>query len=264
MNSTRLSQLIRSSALKMCSTGGSSHIGSILSCSDILAVIYASSSFHDSLHQSFSFRDHFLLSKAHAAAGLYAALAHTSRIDIEHLSSHYQDGSLLSGHSTHLLTPYIPFSGGSLGQMLSLAAGISFRKKLQNSSSHTICLLSDGELDEGSNWESLLFINHHKLYNLTIIVDRNHLQSIKSTEDTLSLEPLKSKFESFGFEVSFIDGHNHNELEAHIFRHRHVPHIIIANTVKGKGVSFMEDSVLWHYRSPSQEELSTALSELGD
>jgi len=259
--SIELAKLIRSSSLKMTSKGKSSHIGSILSCADILSVLYSKviNLRENEIKQE---KDHFILSKGHSAAGLYACLAHLNLIDKNLLKTHYQDGSLLSGHVSHKFSEHIEVSTGALGHGFPISCGIAFRSKIRGNLSKTYCLISDGELDEGSNWEAFLFANHHKLNNLTVIVDRNNLQSITTTEKTLSLEPLKEKLLSFGLNVICCDGHDHAELLKAFELKSNSAKVIIANTIKGKGVSFMENSVLWHYRSPSSEDISKALKEI--
>lgn len=257
ITSADLAKKIRKSSLAMTAKGRSSHIGSVLSCADILAVLYSNVL---KLHPN---TDYFIMSKGHASAGLYSALAHVGIIEPSHLATHYQNGSMLSGHVSHHLTPYIPFSTGSLGHGLPIATGVAYRTLyFEQSKRRTYCLLSDGELQEGSNWEAFLFAAHHKLNNLVCIIDRNNLQSITTTEQTIALEPLSQKFSSFGWSVSEIDGHDHQQLCKVLLQETAAPHVIIAKTTKGKGVSFMENSVLWHYRSPSTSELNSALEEL--
>lgn len=260
-NSESLSKFIRFKSLQMTHKGKSSHIGSILSCADIIAVLYSEIMTIGESDKSLT-RDRFVMSKGHAGAGLYACLAKLDLIPENQLETHYQDGSRLSGHVSHKLLPRIEMSTGSLGHGLPLSCGVALALKLKGISSKVFCLMSDGELDEGSNWESMLFASHHNLSNLKVIIDRNKLQSIKSTEQTLSLEPLIDKFKSFNWEVSNIDGHNHEFIKRDLSFASDKPHIIIANTIKGKGVSFMENSVLWHYRSPNNDELEQALQEI--
>ena len=150
-------------------------------------------------------------------------------------------------HASHKV-PGINFSTGSLGHGLSVATGISLAKKMNKNKSKTFVLLSDGELNEGSNWEALLFINHHNLDNLVIIIDYNKIQSLNSINKTLKLEPLRKKFEAFGLDVQTINGHNHNQIFKALSSNNLKPLVIIADTIKGKGVEFMENSVLWHYK----------------
>ena len=210
--SDELAKYIRLNSLKMCSRGKSSHIGSVLSCADMLAVLYSDVLNYYPDNPKSSTRDRFILSKGHAGAGLYAALVYCGFEPENILDTHYQNGSHLSGHVNHQLFSGIEISTGSLGHGLPIATGISLSLQLQNSESKVFTLMSDGELDEGSNWEALLFASHHKLSNLRILVDRNMIQSITSTEKTLALEPLIDKFVSFGCQCSCIDGHNHDEI----------------------------------------------------
>lgn len=262
-NLEKLALSIRKHSVKMVSTGGSSHIGSILSIADILAVLYGSVMKYKSTDPNWSNRDRFILSKGHAGAGVYAVLAESGFMSIDKLDTHYKDGSDLSGHVSHKNIPGVEFSTGSLGHGLPVASGIALAAKINKENHKVYVLMSDGECDEGSNWEAALFAHHHKLDNLIAIIDRNKLQSIYSTEDTLSLEPFVSKWESFGWNVIEIDGHDHNQLlNAFDTFVDDRPLCIVANTIKGKGVSFMENNTLWHYRSPQGEEFKAAMNEL--
>jgi transketolase len=178
--------------------------------------------------------------------------------------SHYQDGSELSGHVSHHL-PGIEVSTGALGHGLSIAAGMAYAGRLKDAGHRVFCLLSDGECDEGSTWEAILFGGHHSLTNLVAIVDYNRIQGIAQIGDVLELEPFAAKWESFGWAVMQIDGHDHealNSVLADLPINAHKPSCIIARTTKGKGVSFMENSILWHYRVPRGSEFETALAEL--
>ncbi len=259
----QLANNIRKHSLNMTSYGKSSHIGSIFSIADILAVLYGSILRYNSKKPNWKDRDRFILSKGHSGAGVYAALAETGFISKKKLKTHYQDGSDLSGHVSHKGIPGVEFSTGSLGHGLPVASGISLASKIENKTYRVFVLLGDGECDEGSNWEAALFASHHELNNLVVIVDRNKLQSIQSTEDTLSLEPFKEKWSSFGWKVLEINGHKHDEiLDACNEKSFDKPTCIIAHTTKGKGVSFMENNILWHYRSPQGKEYEAALSEL--
>jgi transketolase len=256
---------IRKHAVSMTSTGGSSHIGSILSIADILAVLYGSILNYKSNSPKWKDRDRFILSKGHAGAGVYAALAESGFMSIDKLKTHYQDGSDLSGHVSHKGVPGVEFSTGSLGHGLPVATGMALAAKIDNKNHKVYVLMSDGECDEGSNWEAALFAPHHKLDNLVVIIDRNKLQSIHLTEDTLGLEPVVDKWQAFGWNVVEVDGHNHEQLlsacESKVVGK---PLCIVANTTKGKGVSFMENQILWHYRSPQGEEYEAAINELED
>jgi len=256
---------IRKHAINMTSLGGSSHIGSILSISDILAVLYGAVLQYKPSEPKWLDRDRFILSKGHAGAGVYAALAESGFMPVEKLKSHYQDGSDLSGHVSHKGIPGVDLSTGSLGHGLPVASGMALSAKIDKKNHRIFVLMSDGECDEGSNWESILFAAHHQLNNLVVIIDRNKLQSIHSTEDTLALEPFASKWQAFGWNIIEVDGHDCQQIyNASIKREENSPRplCIIANTTKGKGVSFMENNILWHYRSPQGDEFDAAISEL--
>jgi transketolase len=265
MNTKKLSKAIRIHALKMTSSGKSSHIGSIFSIADILSVLYGSFLNIDSKNPRLKNRDRFILSKGHAGAGVYAVLAEKGFFPIQKLASHYKDGSDLSGHVSHKNIPGVELSTGSLGHGLSVGVGMAKAAKIDNLKHKVVVLLSDGECNEGSVWEAIMFANHHKLNNLVAIVDYNKLQSLASTEETLALEPFKDKWSSFGWNVVSINGHDHDQINKSLKNtnsSKNKPSVIIANTVKGKGVSFMENKVLWHYRSAQGEEYSAAMLEL--
>jgi len=262
-NIKQLALKIRKNAVSMTSTGGSSHIGSILSIADILAVLYGSVMSYKADEPKWQGRDRFILSKGHAGAGVYAALAESGFFSVDKLKTHYKDGSDLSGHVSHKGIPGVEFSTGSLGHGLPVATGMALAAKINEDEHMVYVLMSDGECDEGSNWEAALFAPHHKLDNLVIIIDRNKLQSIHSTEDTLGLEPFVDKWQAFGWNVIDVDGHDLAQLiKACDSKVEGKPLCIIANTIKGKGVSFMENQVLWHYRSPQGEEFEAAMKEL--
>ena len=263
MESKNLASQVRKHVLRMTSSGKSSHIGSALSIADILAVLYSTMSIFPNDPKNPQ-RDRFILSKGHAVAAVYAVLAESGFFDVDVLKTHYQDGSILSGHVSHKGVPGVEFSTGSLGHGLSVAAGMALAAKRRDHDFQTYALLSDGELDEGSNWEALLFAPHHKLNNLTCIVDYNKLQSLTSTHETLNLEPLVDKLIAFGWDVIEIDGHDHIELKNAIETISTKPKFILAHTIKGKGVSFMENKVVWHYRSASEDELAAAIKEIED
>jgi len=209
-------------------------------------------------------RDRFILSKGHACAVVYAALAERGFFPIQELATFAEEGSRLMAHVSHKV-PGVEFSTGSLGHGLPFSTGKALSAKMRGLSWRTYVLLGDGELDEGSNWEALLFASHHKLSNLTVIIDANNLQSLTTTTDTLNLNPLAAKLTAFGVEAITIDGHSHGELSASLSKpHADTgkPLVVIAQTVKGKGVDFMENKVEWHYRSPNPQELQEALQQL--
>lgn len=265
INTIDLARRIRLHALEMTSRGNSSHIGSVLSMADIVAVLYGQVMHIDPSNPKWPMRDRFILSKGHAGAGIYAVLAELGFFPISKLLTHYEDGSDLSGHVSHKGNPGIELSTGSLGHGLSVAVGIAKAACLDMAPYRVFCLLGDGECDEGSVWEAALFAAHHNLSSLYAIVDYNKIQSLGLVSDTLKLEPFAEKWRSFGWEVLEVDGHNHN-LIMEAFAPRQPgemkPVCIIAHTIKGKGVSFMENSVLWHYRSPQNEEYTAAINEL--
>lgn len=265
LNSENLAKKIRLHALEMTHLGNSSHIGSIFSIADILAVLYGGILNVDPKNPKLENRDRFILSKGHAGAGVYAALAETGFFPANELKKHYSDGSIFSGHVSHKGVPGVELSTGSLGHGLSVACGMALNAKLLEQTHRVINLMSDGECDEGSNWEAILFAPHHQLNNLITIVDFNNLQSIFSTDITLNLQPFKQKWESFGWNVIEINGHSHQDLREVLspsYNNRSAPMCIIANTIKGKGVSFMENNNLWHYRSPQGKEYEDAKLEL--
>jgi transketolase len=256
---------IRRHAVRMANAGQSSHIGSVLSCADALAVLYARVLRVDPANPRWDDRDRFILSKGHAGSGIYAALALRGFFAPSTLTTHYQDGSLLSGHVSHKGIAGVEISTGSLGHGLSIGAGMAYAAKLQGKAWRTFVMLSDGECDEGSIWEAVLFGAHHRLDSLVALVDYNKIQSLAPVAETLGLEPFAEKWRAFGWEVAQIDGHDHDAMSA-AFAAIPVtagkPSCVILDTVKGKGVSFMEDTVLWHYRSPQGDEFESALAEL--
>lgn len=264
-NTRLLAAKLRRHVLKMTHSGKSSHVGSGLSICDILAVLYGHVMSVDPSNPKWKERDRFILSKGHAGAAVYAALAETGFFSINELEKHYANGSIFSGHVSHKGVPGVELSTGSLGHGLSVAGGMALAGKRDNGCQKIFCLLSDGECDEGSNWEAILFAAHHQLGNLTAIVDYNKLQSLKTVSETLELEPFEDKWEAFGWHTQVVDGHNHSALISafdRAFKTSVKPSVIICNTVKGKGVSFMENQVLWHYRSPQGSEYTAALEQV--
>lgn len=265
METTELARRIRLHAVKMTSRGGSSHIGAVLSMADIVAVLYGDILNVDPEAPRKTDRDRFILSKGHAGAGVYAALAETGFFPLEKLKTHYQNGSDLSGHVSHKGIPGVELSTGSLGHGLPVGAGMAYAGKLKCAPHRVFVLLSDGECDEGSNWEAILFAAHHKLDNLVAVIDYNKIQSLAPVAETLTLEPFADKWRCFGWDVRESDGHDHDQLRQAFAPTRTSPGkpmCVIAHTTKGKGVSFMENTVLWHYRTAQGDELAAALAEL--
>lgn len=257
-------QQLRKQAVKMTGRSGASHIGSCLSIADVMAVLFNDFLELNPQQPHWDERDRFILSKGHAAAILYAALAARGFIEESELETYYADGSTLMGHASHKV-PGVELSTGSLGHGFPVAAGLAYAAKLASKDHLVVALLSDGECDEGSVWEAAMFAAHHKLDRLIAIIDYNKIQSLNSTFETLDLEPFADKWVSFGWSVFELDGHDHGAIKRTLDTARLThkgPTCIILNTTKGKGVSFMENSVLWHYRSPQGEELEAAMSEV--
>lgn len=265
MDTEKLALNIRKHAVMMTHLGKSAHIGSILSIADIVAVLYGKILRKRPQEPDWPDRDRFILSKGHAGAGVYAALAETGYFPADWLQRHCANGSKLCGHVSHIGIPGVEISTGSLGHGLSVGAGMAYAARLDGKGHRVFVLMSDGECDEGSNWEAVLFAAHHKLSNLIAIVDYNKIQSLAPVEETLGLEPFVEKWRAFEWDVREVDGHDHAALFGCLNgtpADGDFPVCVIAHTVKGKGISFMENSVLWHYRTPQGEEFEAALAEL--
>lgn len=263
MTSKELAWKIRRNALEMTHLSGASHIASVLSAADIIGVLYAEvMNIYPSDPKNVK-RDRFILSKGHAGAGVYAALAEKGFFPIEKLQEYYSNGSNLSGHISHKGVPGIELSTGSLGHGICVAAGMAFAGKHDHGNQRVFALAGDGECEEGSVWEMALFAKHYKLNNLVIIIDHNNLQSLDTCERTLGMVNLKDKWMAFGWNVIEVDGHSHDELRSALFnKTEEYPTCVIAKTTKGKGISFMENQVLWHYRDPQGEFYEQAVKEL--
>lgn len=263
MNDIRtLAKAVRGHVLRMTHAARASHVGSALSMVDILAVLYARVLNVHPAHPNDIHRDRLIVSKGHAASALYAVLAERGFLSTSLLSGYCADGSPLMGHVSHKV-PGVELSTGSLGHGLSVAAGLALAAGRTGASWRSIVILSDGELDEGACWEAALFAAHHRLERLLAIVDYNKIQSFGRVEEVMSLEPLADKWRSFGWSVVSIDGHDHDALYRALTANLDGrPRVVIAHTVKGKGVSFMEDQLAWHYKSPSDDDLARALTEI--
>ncbi len=261
---TELAKRLRIHALRMTSKSKSSHIGSCLSVADVLAVLYGGFLSVRPDDPDWADRDRVVMSKGHAAAVYYAALAEAGFFDLDRLDKYGQDGQSLSGHVTHSNNPGVEFSSGSLGHGLSLAAGMALGLKWKKSPARSVAILSDGECDEGSIWEAALFAPHHKLNNLICVVDYNKIQSFGSVSEVLELEPFADKWRAFRWQVEEIDGHDHDAIKRGLAQagRTDTPTVLIAHTTKGKGVSFMENELLWHYRPASPEQMEIAIKEL--
>ena len=272
MNSKQLSWLIRRHCVEMTRRARASHIGSDFSAADILATLYADVLRYNPKDPLWSDRDRFLMSKGHASAALYAALAESGFFPIEELETFCENGSRLLGHVSNAV-PGVEFSSGSLGHGFSVAVGMAFAAKKSGDMGHMVyALLGDGECNEGSVWEAALFANHFRLNNLIAIIDRNQMQSLDFSENTLELGDLAGKWRAFGWRAIEVNGHDLNLLKAAFEKARenskeepHKPTVVVANTIKGRGVSFMQNDMLWHYRYPHEGwEYDVAVRELRD
>jgi transketolase len=261
----KYAKLIRSHAVKMVYASRASHLGSCLSIADILACLYWRVLRIDPADPGWADRDRLILSKGHAAAILYATLAERGFFPTQELETYCQMGSQLTGHVTSGV-PGVELSSGSLGHGLPVGCGMALAAKREALPFRTFVLLSDGELDEGSNWEAFLFAPQHALDNLIVIIDYNKIQSFGRTKEILDLDPLTDKLRAFRWGVREVDGHDYHQLaetfDAVPFQPGR-PSVIVAHTIKGKGVSFMEDRLAWHYSSPSEQQLQLALAEIG-
>ena len=259
-------KLVRIEILKMLALAGSGHTGGSLSAADIVTVLYFSKMRHRPDEPNWKERDRFILSKGHAAPLLYAVLAMTGYFNISMLKTLRKLGSPLQGHPCSRVLPGVEISTGSLGQGLSVSNGIAIGMKIDNLSSRVHCLLGDGETQEGQVWEAAMTAAHYRLDNLCAIVDLNGLQIDGPVSKVKGIEPVASKWSAFGWHVIEIDGHNMEEIlngldEAEKVKEK--PTMIIAHTIKGKGVSFFEGKVEYHGMAPTHEELEKALKELG-
>lgn len=259
-----LARQIRISALQMVARAKASHIGGALSMADLLAVLYGGVLNVRPGEPDWEGRDRFILSKGHSCVGLYATLALSGFFPEEDLESYAGDGSQLMAHVSHEVRG-VEFSTGSLGHGLPFGCGKALAGKCKGTPWRTFVMLSDGEMDEGSNWEALLFAPQHGLDNLVAIIDYNKIQSLGSVEEVLDLHPLAEKLRAFRWAVEEIDGHDHEQIRKALSAVPWVPgrpSCLIAHTIKGKGVDFMENHLRWHYSSPKPDELERALEQL--
>ena len=262
-----LAWLIRRSGLEMTHLSRGSHIGSVLSVAEIIAVLYTSVLKVDPTDPKMPDRDRLILSKGHAGSAVYTALAETGFFPVEQLKTHYANGSHLSGHVSHKGVPGVEVSTGALGHGLGIGVGMAMGAKMDKANWRTYVVLGDGECDEGSVWESVLQAAQYGLDRLIAVVDYNHMQSLTTVEKTLKLEPFEQKWRDFGWNAESVNGHDTEALKVAFARAKDnagsgKPYVILAHTVKGKGISFMENNILWHYRTPQGEEYEAALKEL--
>lgn len=254
---------MRRSIISMIAAAGQGHIGGDLSATDILTTLFVAVLNVRPDDPYWPNRDRIVVSKGHGSASLYSALAFSGFFPADRLGEYMGPLSPLNGHPNRNKVPGVETNTGALGHGLPVGVGVAIGAKLSGHSLRVFVLTGDGELQEGSNWEALMSGAHHSLDNLALIVDRNGLQQGARTEDTSSLDPLDAKFASFGWEVRVVDGHDYGELLASLEPSTSgSPVAVIANTIKGKGVSFIEDRVEWHHRVPSPEQAQAALLEL--
>lgn len=262
-DSVVLARNVRKTCLELVYKANASHIGGAFSVADLLAVLYGRVLHYQPENPAYADRDRFFYSKGHACTALYAVLKEAGFYSTEQLATFSTNGSYFTSHVNHKV-PGIELSTGSLGHALSVACGVALAGKRKSAIWNVYCVVSDGELDEGSNLEAILFAPHHGLDNLTLIVDYNKIQSLGAVNDVLKLEPLTDKFISFGWHVLEIDGHDHTAIFEALSAPATLakPKVIIAHTIKGKGVDFMENQLAWHYKSPNQSQFEQAMHQL--
>jgi transketolase len=258
---------IRVDVIKMTNAAGSGHPGGALSSADIFSVLYFNILNHNQQNPEWEDRDIFILSKGHSCPALYSALARSGYFPVEELMTLRKFGSRLQGHPDMVKLPGVEASTGSLGQGLSIAVGAALGLKLSKKNSRVYCLMGDGEQQEGQIWEAAMSACHYKLGNLCGIIDRNRLQIDGFCKDVMCYECLEDKWKAFGWNVITVDGHDIPALisafeEAKMIKGK--PTVIIADTIKGKGVSFMENVAIWHGQAPNDEETKKALNDLGE
>ena len=262
LQDTKSSEL-REIILRLAGDGTAGHIGCAFSLVEIVHSLYADVINYDTSNPRSENRDLVCLSKGHGVMALYAIFYKLGWIDNQDIENYFKDGSKLFGLCEDHI-PGIEVSGGSLGHGLPVATGMALGLSRKESHRHVYCIVGDGELNEGSMWEAILFAGHHNLKNLTIIIDYNQYQAMGKTNDIINLNPLDDKFKSFGFDVLTCDGHNKELITKNLktLKESKNPSVLIANTTKGKGVSFMENDNLWHYKKMSPEEENSAVNEL--
>lgn len=262
MRVAALANWIRRTALTMIVGAGQGHPGGDLSSADLLAALYGDMLRHDPQRPDAPERDRFVMSKGHCTGAFYAVLARAGFFPEDELQTYLKPGSRLNGHPNRQYLPGVETNTGPLGHGLPVAVGIAVAGQLDGADHRVFVMTGDGELQEGSCWEAAMTAGHRRLTNLTVIVDRNRLQQGAPTEDTVSLEPLADRWKAFGFEVMEIDGHDPAQILAALDHRADRPVCIIANTIKGRGVSFMENQAGWHHGCPTPDQYAQAMSEL--
>ncbi len=261
------SRSVRRTIVEMAHRAHCGHVGSALSTVDILSVLYHSFLRIDPTQPQWADRDRFILSKGHGCTALYATLAQRGFFPVAELETFLRDGTLFAGHPSARHVPGVELSTGSLGHGINVGIGMALAGKRGEKNYRTVVLVSDGECDEGSTWEAALTAGFWKLNKLIVIVDYNKIQSFGRVADIMELEPFAAKWTTFNWHVQEINGHDHAEIARALSKateETQRPSVIIAHTIKGKGVSFMEDTVDWHYWPPSDDQKAKAFSELCD
>ncbi|MBR9691993.1 transketolase [Candidatus Woesearchaeota archaeon] len=262
----KVAKQIRGKLVEMSHKGKAAHLGSALSTVDILGVLFWRILDMDIKNPDSEKKDRFILSKGHAASAIYATLAHKGFFPMKLLDTYAKEQSCLCEHPAPSCVPGVRVATGSLGHGLPIGLGMALANKMKENNARVFVLMSDGECNEGSVWEAAMFAASNKLDNVIAIIDYNKWQATGRSNEILALAPLKEKWEKFGWNTYEVDGHNINELIQtleNIPKNSKKPSIIVANTVKGKGISFMEDDNNWHYRIPTEEEVQKAKKELG-
>ena len=253
-----IADVLKKDVIRMTNLSKTSHVGGCLSCIDIIDVLYSEIMNINSKNPKSERRDRFILSKGHTAAVVYSALANKGFFSSELLDTFFEDGTMLPGHIDHRV-PGVEFSTGSLGHGLSVGTGIALSLRKKKSKSKVYVLISDGEMNSGSTWESIMFAGHHKISNLICLVDKNSFQAMGKTSSILNLNPLDEKWKCFGWRTYNIDGHNNKEIKSALNgakKSSNKPTVIICNTIKGKGLKGFEGKLLSHYRPPGDKDLS--------
>ncbi len=261
----KMAHEVRKGILTSIYSAKAGHPGGSLSAADLFTYLYFEELNVDPKNPQMEDRDRFVLSKGHTAPGLYAALAHRGFFPVEDLETLRHTGSYLQGHPDMKCVPGVDMSTGSLGQGFSAAVGMALAAKMDQKDYRVYALCGDGEIQEGQIWEAAMFAGHRKLDNLVVIIDHNKLQIDGRVEDVCSPYPIDKKFQAFHFHTITIDGHNFDEIAAAFKEARetkHMPTAIIANTIKGRGISFMEDAAEWHGKAPKEEEFKVAMEDL--
>lgn len=264
LRSEELAYSIRKNAIKMVNHAHASHLGGVLSCADVVAVLYGEVAHLNPQNPKDSTRDRIILSKGHNGVAIYIALAELGFFNKELLKTYGDNGGIFSCHISHNHVPGVEISTGSLGQGVCVACGMAIAAKRKHASYKVYAIVGDGECNEGAVWEMAMLAAHQKLDNFTVIVDRNYQQAMGRIEEVINTEPFSERWIAFGWHVVDVaDGNNHDSLRKAFAEDSHgKPKVIIARTVKGKGVSFMEDELLWHYRDPQGENYKNALNEV--